>query len=117
MAERRRLTRRYILGEVSIRPFDDGEPIGAEALDVNSGGVGLYLMSEVPANTEVWVSITLNTQTEGHITIEIKGLVQWLRPVGNRFSAGIKFNEPITGEDYPSLYAYIQDVDDDEEED
>ncbi len=107
MAERRRLTRRYVIGEVSITPAGGGDAIGAEAIDVNAGGVGLYLASKVEAEKNVLISITLNTEEDEHVTEEVKGVVLWVRPVGNRFSASIKFDEAITSTLFPALSSFI----------
>ncbi|MEE9614495.1 MAG: PilZ domain-containing protein [Thermodesulfobacteriota bacterium] len=107
MSERRRIGRRYLIAEVKVNPLDGREPMGAEAVDINRGGMGVYLLNEVREGEKVLVEVIFATEDDTRVTEEINGIIRWVHPVGGNYAAGIKFDEAVTKKYYPALSACL----------
>ena len=117
MGERRDNNRSYIIADIKVIPVKQGsKPIGGEVVDINSGGVGVYLWTKVTQEEFVDVELTFRAPDGEQQTEHIKGEVLWVRKVGNRYSAGIKFGEIASQENFPALSSFVAENPDTEEE-
>jgi hypothetical protein len=102
MKERRRLKRRYLLAEVRVKHLKEAVGISAQALNINRGGIGVYIKRH-NKGTVVTVSITFLDRGMKRTTEEIKGTVRWCQRIGKNYAAGIRFDEVINKRSFPIL--------------
>jgi hypothetical protein len=103
MKERRRLKRRYLLAEVRVKHLKEAVGISAQALNINRGGIGVYLIKRYNKGAAVTVSITFLDRGMKRTTEEIKSTVRWCQRIGKNYAAGIRFDEVINKRSFPIL--------------
>ena len=103
MADKRRLRRRHLLGEVLLRPESGGRWIKAVLTNINRGGIGLYASGQLKKKEKV--SVKLSYLRDGRPTDaeEIPGKVCWAKAIGESTAAGVMFQSKINKKDYPLL--------------
>src|SRR3990170_3059657 len=110
MEERRKLTRRHILGGVRIRPGTTGRWTEAVLTNISRGGVGLFVKGPINKDDTVTVKITYLKGGEITEVEEVRATVRWVQGIGGYNAAGVMFAEEIGRENFPNLSACLDYV-------
>lgn len=103
MEEKRKLRRRYMLGEVKVKSPMSQVWIEAVMLNISRGGIGLYAPEPLKKKEKVSIKITYMEGQKPVEAEEIPGVVSWVQPVGDNVGAGITFDAKVTRQSFPIL--------------
>ncbi len=103
MADKRKLRRKHLLGEVKVRPINGQDWIEALVMNISRGGIGLYGNERMRKGQKVTVSITYLEGSKMKEVEQIAGKVCWVQPIGNKVALGIMFEEKVTKKTFPIL--------------
>lgn len=109
MENRRQSERHYLVAAVRIKP-DKGRGINASAINLSSGGIGVYLHKPLKKGEKFCVTIDYNNKDEKFTTEPMCGFVTWSCKVGTNFAAGIEFNNPVKDSDLPLLQKCLENT-------
>lgn len=106
--EQRRLRRHYILAEVKLKPLGVGTSIKGSAVNINRGGLCVYVKKKVKVNDEFAVRVVYIERGKTIVTEPVTGSVRWVQEVGDNYAIGMMFNSKIDKKHFPSLLKCLQ---------
>jgi c-di-GMP-binding flagellar brake protein YcgR len=89
----RRTNPRFVCELMTFLHPEGGEPLAGESSDLSMGGLSAHLDRELAVGTALQVVLTLSLGWSEADFLRIPAKVVWCRKDGERFAAGVRFDE------------------------
>ena len=106
MINRRQVPRLVLSGWVEVVK-ESREKIEVSGINIGSGGIGVYSPVKLDLDEDVTLTLHFIDNLVGRVPESLSAVVKWVKPIGNYFEVGFKFND-LDPDHQALLLSYIE---------